>query len=216
MTVTDIAARLRALLPARWFADATPVLDGVLFGMAAGWAHLHGMIAYAARQTRIATASDGWLDRIAEDFFTHRVRRRAREDDATFSIRIRRELRRERGTRAAVSAAVTDLTGRAPRIFEPARPADTGGWARAAGYSRAGAWASLGYPFQCFVIAYRPQGTGIAQVSGWNQPAGGWNGGAIEYASLAMITGQVTDADIYAAIADAMPAAATAWTAISN
>ena len=216
MTATDIAFRLRSLLPARWFADATPVLDGLTTGICAGWAHVHDMVAYTARQTRIATATDGWLDRIAADYFPPRARRRAREDDAAFSARIRRELLRERGTRAAVSAVLTDLTGRAPVIFEPARAADTGAWNGPGGYGAAGAWGSFALPFQCFVTAFRPQGTGIADVSGWNAPAGGWGGGRIEYASLAMIAGQVTDADIHAAIADVLPAATIAWTRISN
>lgn len=212
----EIAQRLRSLLPARWFADAAPVLDGLAAGICAGWAHVHGMIAYAASQTRIATATDGWLDRIAADYFAPRVRRRAREEDTRFSIRIRRELLRERGTRTAVSAVLTDLTGRVPTIIEPARVADTGAWNGPSGYGAAGAWGSFALPFQCFVTAFRPQGAGIAEVSGWNAPAGGWGGGRIEYASLAMIAGQVTDADIHAAIADVLPAATIAWTRISN
>lgn len=216
ITPEDMTARLRGLLPSRWFPDDAPVLDGLLTGLAAGWTHLSALIDYAARQTRIATASDGWLDMIARDYFLSRIRRRAREDDMTFSARIRRELLRERGTRKAVISVLTDLTGRAPRIFEPARPADTGAWNGPIGYGAAGAWGSLLLPFQCFVTAFRPQGAGIAQVSGWNQPAGGWGGGNIEYASLAMIAGQVTDTDIYTAVADVMPAAAIAWTRISN
>lgn len=216
MTVTEIAQRLRSLLPARWFADAMPVLDGLAAGICAGWAHVHDIAAYAARQTRIATATDGWLDRIATDYFPTRVRRRARETDEIFSARIRRELLRERGTRDALSSALTDLTGRAPVLFEPARVADTGAWNGPGAYGAAGAWGSFALPFQCFVTAFRPQGTGIAETAGWNASAGGWGGGRIEYASLAMIAGQVTDADIHAAIADIMPAATIAWTRISN
>lgn len=216
MTPQDITARLRGLLPARWFADTTPVLDGLLAGLAQGWAQVHGVIDYAARQTRITTATDGWLDRIARDYFSSRVRRRIREEDADFSARIRRELLRERGTRAAVLSSVTDLTGRAPIIFEPAHAADTGAWGGPAAYGMAGAWGSFAFPFQCFVTAFRPQGAGIAQIAGWNMPAGGWGGGRIEYASLAMVAGHVTDADIYAAVADVLPTATIAWTKITN
>ncbi len=208
--------RLRSLLPARWFADTTPVLDTLLSGLAASWGQLHAVIAYADRQTRIATASDGWLDRIAEDYFSSRIRRRAQEDDTVFAARIRREILRERGTRAAIIAVLTDLTARAPRIFEPARPADAGAWGGPLGFNTSGAWGSLGLPFQCFITAYRPAGAGIALVAGWGSPAGGWGQGCVQYASLGMVAGQVTDADIYAAIADVLPVATTGWTRISN
>jgi hypothetical protein len=46
--------------------------------------------------------------------------------------------------------------------------------------------------------------------------AGGYGCGAIEYASLDMVQGQVTDADIYAAVADVLPVAAVGWTKITN
>ena len=46
--------------------------------------------------------------------------------------------------------------------------------------------------------------------------AGGYGGGAIEFADLGMAAGQVTDDEIYAAIAAVLPAATIAWTQISN
>jgi len=76
-------------------------------------------------------------------------------------------------------------------------------------------------PFQVFVTAFRPLGTGVPIVGGWGHspggPApGGWGSGAMEYASLAMVQSQVTDADINRAIASTVPVAVTAWTRISN
>ncbi len=115
-----------------------------------------------------------------------------------------------------------DLTGRAPRVFEPGRTTDTGGYASLNGggggmaYGVAGGWGSLDLPFQCFITAYRPTGSGIAEVAGWGGPSGAYGQGAIEYASLAMVQGQVTDADIYAAVADVLPVAAIGWTRITN
>ena len=47
-------------------------------------------------------------------------------------------------------------------------------------------------------------------------PAGGYGEGTIEYASLEMVQGQVTDDDIYAAVADVLPVAAIGWTRITN
>jgi hypothetical protein len=74
----------------------------------------------------------------------------------------------------------------------------------------------LALPFQCFVTAHRPLGSGIAVVSGWGASAGGYGRGAIEYASLEMVQGQVTDGDIYKAVADVLPVATIAWTRITN
>ena len=216
-------ARLRMVLPTRWFPDQTPVLDGLLNGLAAAWSWLRSLLRYVAAQTRIATASDIWLDIIALDFFGDRLTRRSNQSDDAFRRRIQRELFRERGTRRAIVNALEDLTGRAPSIFEPARSTDTGGYAsltcEAGGgtaYCAAGGWGSLHLPFQCFVMAYRPVGSGISAVSGWGGAVGGYGHGAIEYASLEMVQGQVTDADIYAAVAEVLPVTAIAWTGIAN
>jgi hypothetical protein len=218
----DIMSRLRMVLPARWFPDDAPVLDGLLNGLASGWSWAYQLLRYVKAQTRIATATDVWLDIIALDFFgSHLVRRPAQNDDG-FRKRIQCELFRERGTRAAIVSVLRDLTGRAPVVFEPARSTDTGGYASlggaggGVGYASAGGWGSLVLPFQCFITAYRPLGSGIATVSGWGGPAGGYGRGTIEYASLAMVQGQVTDSDIYAAVADVLPAATIAWTRITD
>ncbi len=80
----------------------------------------------------------------------------------------------------------------------------------------AGGWGNLGLPFQCFITAYRPAGIGIADVAGWGEPVGGYGQGAIEYASLEMVQGQVTDADIYAAVAEVLPVATIGWTSITS
>ncbi len=213
---SDMLRRLKTALPLRWFDDDTPVLDGLLAGLASVWAWLYELLAGVRLQTRIATAVDTFLDLIAQDFFGSRITRRVAESDDVFRARIGRELLRERATRAAVVSVLTDLTGRPPVIFEPARPIDTGAYGVATGYGVAGGWGSLALPFQCFVTAFRPQGTGIASVTGYGQAGGGYGQGAIEYADLSMIESQVTDADINAAIAGVMPVAAVAWTCISN
>jgi hypothetical protein len=218
----DILARLRMVLPVRWFPDNAPVLDGMLNGLASAWAWIYQQLQYVKAQTRIATATDVWLDIIASDFFGDRLSRRAGQGDAAFRDRIQRELFRERGTRGAIIAVLQDLTGRAPQVFEPARSTDTGGYASlsgaggGAGYGSAGGWGSLALPFQCFITAYRPVGSGIATVAGWGEPAGGYGRGTIEYASLEMVQGQVTDDDIYTAVANVLPVAAIGWTRITN
>src|SRR5438270_5928158 len=113
-------SRLKAVLPARWFADSSPVLDGLLAGLVWAWKWLFGLVGFAREQTRIATASGTWLDIIAQDFFGVRLVRRAGQLDEAFRRRIQLELLRERGTRAAIVAVLRDLTGRAPAIFEAA------------------------------------------------------------------------------------------------
>lgn len=218
----DMLLRLRAVLPARWFPDEAPLLNGLLSGLASAWAWAHGQLQYVKSQTRIATASDIWLDVIATDFFANRLSRRPGQSDDAFRRRITRELFRERGTRGAVISALQDLTGRTPVVFEPARTTDTGGYGSLAGgsngaaYGASGGWGNLDHAFQFFVTAYRPLGTGIATISGWGMHAGGYGHGTIEYASLEMVQGQVTDSDIYAAVADVLPVAAIGWTKITN
>lgn len=211
----DMAARLRATLPARWFPDTTPVLDGVLAGLAWVWAWLYNLLAQVRAQTRLASATDIQLDGISADYLGTMLPRRVTEPDSSFRERIYLERLRDRASRPALAKALTDLTGRAPIIFEPSRPADTGAWSGPLGYGTAGGWGSLMLPFQCFVTAFRAQGSGIANVAGYGGPAG-YGVGALQYASLSMLTGEITDADILATIANVLPVATTAWTQISN
>ena len=224
--IADMVARLKVVLPKRWFADDdppppvgsgvvnTPVLTALLTGLGTAWSWLHTMIAYIRLQTRIGTASDSFLDLISTDFFGTALPRRVNEGDTAFRTRILAELQRTRATRPGLTQALVELTGRTPVIFEPARPADTGGWNVALGYDVAGGYGSLTLPAQVFVTAYRPSAAGIAAIAGWGY--GGWRAGASAYATLAMVQGAVTDPDILASVASTIPAGVIAWTRISN
>jgi len=232
----DMVGRLKAALPPTWFpntapgaATNSPVLDGILAGVASVWVWVYAFLQFAKSQTRIATASGVFLDMIAADFFGAFLARRNAETDTAFRIRILREMFRPKVTRAGLVRALTDLTGRVPSVFEPAYPLDTGGYGTPGmtagtglGYGVAGGWGSLLLPFQYFVIAYRPQGGGVASVAGWGTPSGfngmpgGWGVGAFEYASLSMVNTPVTDQNIYDTIQDVKPAATIAWTSIRN
>lgn len=218
----DMLGRLRAALPARWFPDQAQVLDAMLSGVAWAWSWCYGIIEYVRAQTRISTASDIWLDVIAADFFGGSLARRAGEDDDLLRRRILRELFRDRATRAALADVLIGLTGRAPLTFEPARATDTGGYGGSTqhvtgcAYGGAGGWGSLNLPFQCFVQAFRPTGSGIALIAGWGTQAGGYGIGTEQYASLSMIQGQVTDPEISQAVASVMPAASIAWLRIGS
>jgi hypothetical protein len=198
---SDFVARIKALLPNGWFRDSTPVLDAVLSGIGSALASVYGLTQYARLQTRIATATDAFLDLISFDFFGATLPRRSQEGDESFRARVIAGLFPERVTRRGMYRTLLALTGRAPVIFEPARPKDTGAYnTNTLGYGVAGAYGSLALPGQSFITAFRPIGQGIPNVAGYGSPAGGYNTGSrLEYASADMIAGTVTDADIYAA-----------------
>lgn len=210
----DMLGRMRAVLPARWFPDTTPVLNAVLSGIASVWASAYAL-QFVRAQTRIATASGPFLDMVALDFFGAALTRRCGQDDNSLRQAIGRELLRERATRPALQSALEDLTGRTPVIFEPSRPADTRAWGAACGWGVSGGWGSLAMPFQCLVVAYRPAAGAVSSVVGYyagqGWAGGGYGVGAAEYMSGNSIGSVVTDADIYAAIARTMPAGTIAW-----
>jgi hypothetical protein len=211
LSADDMRLRLRRMLPARWWADEAPVLDGLLLGLGSALAAIHGLIAYARQQTRLATAAAPWLDLAAQDFLGGRLQRRPQEADDAFRGRLLATMQRPRATRDAVEQAVLRVTGGKPQmIFEPRRAADTGAWNLGClGYGVAGGWGSLGLPAQVFVAVERPRGTGCALLAGYG------TGGIVTYAGLAQIGAQVPDAEIFAAIADAMPSGAVAWTRLN-
>src|SRR5574340_514644 len=227
----DVFARLKSVLP-RWFGDSTPILDALLQGLAWAGSFVYALYAYAKLQTRILTATDGWLDMIAADFFGTSLLRSENQSDASFRARIIINMFRERATRNAVVKVLQDITGRTPLVFETQRPLDTGSYGQASlgaaqgdqcGYGVAGGYGSLLLPYQFFVTAYRPSGSGIPNVAGYGLASygattggpGGYGVAQIEYAGLSMIQGAVTDADIYAAVDSVRPVGHTAWTRIS-
>jgi hypothetical protein len=214
----DFVGRLRALLPNGWFADDAPVLNAVLNGAAYCLALMYGLIAYAKLQTRIATATDGFLDLVSFDYFGALLMRRLNEVDTAFRARIFLNLLREKATRNGMIKLLTDLTGQVPIIFEPWRPLDCGAYGtNICGYGVAGGWGSLAVPYQCFITAYDPIGFGIPLIAGYGDPQGAFNTGSqTEWANPSLISGLVTDADIYAAVADAKVEGTIAWTQITS
>ena len=209
--VGDFISRLWRVLPTRWFGDDAPFADAVLGGFATAWSAVYALIEAVRAQARLLTASGVFVDMISADFFGVWLPRRSGEGDAAFVRRIGVELLRPRGTRQALVTALTELTGRAPAVFEPARPADTGGYnVGGVGYGVAGGWGDLGLAYQSFVQVHRPQGAGIAELAGYD------TGGVPAYGSLAMVQTQVSDADIYAQVAAVLPAGYTAWVNIQS
>lgn len=215
----DVSTRLARLIPNGWFtAGLSPVRDAVLAGAASVLSFGYSLLAYVRLQSRIATATDGFLDMIAGDFFGATLVRADGQTDASFRARITSNLFRDRGTRMSVTRVLTQLTGRAPLVFEPMRPADTGGYGAAScGYGAGGAYGSMLLPMQAFVTAYRPVGSGVPNVAGYGISSAGYGSASQgEYAALSMVQGALTDADIYAAIESVRPATYTIWARISS
>ncbi len=215
--VDDQNARLKGYLPP-WFGDAFPLLAAVLNGIATVNSFLYGLISYAALQARIMTASGGFLDLIASDFFGPGILRGAGQSDTSFRNTIVVNLFRERATRHAVAQVLTDLTGNAPIIFEPSRVQDTGGYGMSVmGYGMAGRYGSLLLPYQAFVTAFRPTNSGIPNVAGYGISTGGYSTPSqAEYASLSMVLDAVSDAEIFAAIDGVKVAGTIVWAQIGN
>lgn len=129
---SDIFNRLKGMLPSRWFgtaSDPVPLIDAVLSGFATSLAFLYSLYLYAKLQTRINTATDGWLDLIAADFFgPAALQRKTGQSDSSYRNAIKVALLREKATRNAIINTLVSLTGRTPIIVEPQRPADTGAY----------------------------------------------------------------------------------------
>lgn len=215
----DISNRLQQLTPHGWFVPGlAPLRDALMQGVAKTLAFVFSLLAYVRQQTRISTATDGFLDMIAGDFFGAGLPRAAGQSDASYRARILINIFRERATRAGVVKVLQQITGRTPVVFEPARPADTGCYGGPAiGYGVAGGYGSLLLPMQAFVTAYRPVGTGIPLVAGYGISTAGYGVASQgEYAALSMVTGAVTDADIYAAIDSVKPAGTVVWARIAS
>ena len=230
----DFLQRLKSALPTGWFppqnttsANLSPVLDAILSGPAWTNSWAYSLLSYTQNETRIATATDVWLDIIAQDYFGTRIQRYVGETDAAFSARIRANLFAPAATRQAIYNIILALTGNAPVIFEPWNTGDAGGygggdavaWTGVA-YNFAGGYGNLQLPFQAFIEVERPIGKGIANVGGYYQGSGwaggGYNQGAIEYVNPSIISQQVPDAAIYAAIAAAAPAGSIMWVQLVN
>jgi hypothetical protein len=176
-------------------------------------------------QTRISTATDNWLDIIALDFFGSNLARQSGESDNSFRARILGALLRGAATRPAISACLQVLTGCEPRIFEPARCADTGSYSTLANgalpsgcglaYGIAGGWGNLNLPFQVFVSVTRPPTPVVGMLAGYATDAGGYGYGSLAYVDLSLLPGQVTEADIQKTLSSLLPVNTIAWLQIT-
>lgn len=219
--LSDFVSRLWTALPKRWFAEQSPNLGALLSSIATPWVWLHSLITYVIAQTRLATATDGWLDLIAFDYFGRNLSRRTSETDLAYRSRIQAALLQEAATRSAVEAGLQSLIGTQPSIFEPANCMDTGSYGSAASspnaldtgmaYGQAGGWGSLQLPLQFFATVTRPATPGVGMLAGYGTPNGGYGEGAISYIDLSLLPGSVADTDIQATLCRLLPVNAVAW-----
>ena len=212
---SDMLSRLKSLLPFGWFGDNNPILDALLWGYAQALSWGFSLYLYAQAQTRIKTASDGWLDIIGLDFFGNNLLRVAGQLDSSYRNRILINIFRERATRYGMAQVLFDLTGRWPVIVEPAKPDDCGCLGLTLGLGVSGPIGSTSCPYQAFVTAYRPLGNGAAN---WPGVTTNWFGLSTTSGLLpsSQLFPEVSDADIVAAIEATKVYGTTVWYRITN
>ena len=216
---TDIAGRLRAVLPKRWFSEQAPILATVLNCFAVPWAWLYGLLGYVKVQGRISTATGDWLDLIAKDFFGSLLERKVSESDQAYRSRIKSSLLSSAATRDAIASSLTNLTGTPCTVFEPARCLDTGAYgapqigqstpAFGLAYGSAGGWGNLNLPYQAFITVRLSPISATCPIAGYG--SGGYGVGTTYYLSLSTLSGQVTEQDIQSTVARLLPVNAIAW-----
>jgi hypothetical protein len=212
----DQFRRLKRLLPQSWFGDNSTVIDAILSGFSSVNASLYALLAYAKLQIRINTASDGWLDMIAYDFFGNNLPRKPGQSDDSYRAWIKVNLFREKATRLAIILVVRELTGRDPLIIEPGNPVDTGAYnCPNSGYGMAGSYGSLSMPYEAFVTVYRSVSDGVSDIAGYSISTAGYSiASRGAWASRKMADGQLSDADIYAAIDSVKMCGTRVWVRI--
>lgn len=216
----DVTKRLVRATPPGWFPASSPSLSALLQGAASVGSFVYGLVQFAHQQMRIPTATGGWLDLTAYDFFRYALQRAPGQSDSSFRAAILRRLKKPEATRPALVQNLTTLTGLVPQVIEPWRPLDVGTYSptevSAYGYGT-GSYGSIHLPYQLFARITRPRGGGIPNLQSYGTESGtvglgGYNVGyRLAWASLDMITDRVTDAQIYAEVSDTMSAGTIGW-----
>ncbi len=215
----DIQGRINALMPFSWFQPTVDTIEqGIIAAAANALAFIYSILAYVRLQTRIATATDGFLDLVAQDFFGTSVVRTSGQSDASFRATIQANLFLSLGTRAGVFAVVTGLSGHGPTFGLPERPGDTGGYGvPTSGYGVAGAYGSMLLPYQFFVTVHRGSASPIPNIAGYGVSTMGYSVGSRgEYIDIVQFEGGISDAALFAAVAAVLPIGYTAWMRIEQ
>ena len=204
-------------LPLGQFDETDPVVRALANAFAEPSAFNFEQLAFVAAQARIGSATDGYLDLVAQDYLgAGKFPRRASESDGSYRPRIEAEIFRPRVTRDAIANAVAALaTGVSASIFEPNRPADVGCLnVQGAGgfYLGRDKLGSYDIPFEFFIDVNRPviisnptpiPGLGFGYLS------------ATTYLAEALVP-TITDAEVYSTISRSLAAGVTAWVKITD
>jgi hypothetical protein len=197
----DMVNRLRAVFP-NWFSDpsVSKFANAVFAGLATGLSFAYSAIQYAKLQTRIQTATGGWLDLIAWDFFNVGFLRRRAESDDSFRSRVLKEVLRPRLTKAAILQMLLDLTGRQGIVIELNDASAIGSWdGPAFGFDTYGGYGSTENN-GLIIVAQRPINSGLPILSGYDSDAGGWDTNMFGLLDQSDLVGPLSDADITAQI----------------
>lgn len=220
----DIVARVKGLIPKRWFSWVAPYREALLGGIADNAAWGYNFILYARSQSRLATAYGIWLDILAFDFLGRFLIRNGLLDDV-FRAVIKSTILQERVTRQGMINAITILTGTVPWIFEPWNTYDTGAYSGTIG-SGAVQYGSMGYgvgrggygnmqlPGQTFIKVTRQLSSGVPGVDGYSGVIAGYGAGSIEYAGALVPLRGVTNEIINQIVSMTKPTGTTMWMAI--
>jgi hypothetical protein len=218
----DFLSRIRALLPP-WFPNpstAPPFITGLIDAYANMAAWIYSLIQYVTLQTRIATATDGWLDLIAYDFLGPTLIRGAMTD-AQFRAAIIAAIFQARNTRAAIAQVLQSLTGQAPLILVP-NGGDPPGYYNGTGYYGSPttvAFDNLQIDSAGHTLEIDTAGDqlAIAATYTWSGPTPlGSRGLPFQIFVTAYRGNGVTDAQIYAAVAATVSDGITGWVQIQN
>ena len=209
----DFRNRIISVIPP-WFGDVStdPVIGGLIAGAAYVFAQCFSLLSYVRLQTRIETASDGWLDLVSLDYFGATLPRKANEADGPFRTRILAALFPQRVTRPGMMAALTMLTGTPPVLFEPWRPAD----AACAGYAYAGVSRAGSYntPAQAFITVTLPPSNGGAIIAGAGSNYAGAGSNYMAAVGETTLAGNITDQDVYDTVNAFKAEGTTMWVQI--
>ena len=131
LTVPQFTVRLASMYPRGWAGD-----DGKQTG---NFAHLLGalssqlqvvlqQVSYTLGATLLTTATYPELDYKSADLFGNQLPRPPGMTDAAFASLIQARLFQSAATRSAISTAIQQVTGTAPRIMETWNERDSGSW----------------------------------------------------------------------------------------
>ncbi len=126
-------SKLIALTPKNWYSDAALAFGGVYYGFILIAALEYGLfgdnINFVQLQTRISTATGGFLDLVSQDFLGSSLPRLPGEPDSSFRTRILAAVLREKATRNGMIAALNAINAPIMTMTEPWFPMDCGGYA---------------------------------------------------------------------------------------